>query len=50
MEEKEDNHPDKAQKKIYIPERYIWKRSYTLVLLANALYVIFFYFLMTYFR
>lgn len=28
------------------PEKYIWKRSYTVVLVANALYVIFFYFIM----
>lgn len=28
------------------PEKYRWKKSYTLVLLANAAYILFFYFLM----
>lgn len=31
------------------PEKYRWKRSYTFVLVANAVYVILFYFLMTLF-
>lgn len=28
------------------PEKYIWKRSYTYVLLANAGYILLFYFIM----
>lgn len=28
------------------PEKYIWKKSYTLVLIANAIYIILFYFIM----
>lgn len=28
------------------PEKYIWKKSYTLVLIANAIYIILFYFVM----
>ena len=31
------------------PEKYRWKKSYTFVLIANAVYVILFYFLMTLF-
>lgn len=50
MEETEESLPDRPEKKIYIPEKYVWKRSYTLVLLANCLYILFFYFLMTYFQ
>tara|TARA_R110000850_G_scaffold80862_1_gene173598 strand:+ start:150990 stop:151097 length:108 start_codon:yes stop_codon:yes gene_type:complete len=29
------------------PEKYIWKKEYTWVLLANAIYIVLFYFLMT---
>lgn len=25
------------------PQKYIWKKEYTLVLLANVLYIVFFY-------
>ena len=39
-----------APRKRYIPEKYIWKKSYTYVLVANAIYIIFFYFLMTIFQ
>ncbi len=28
------------------PEKYIWKKSYTLVLLVNIIYIILFYFIM----
>lgn len=28
------------------PKKYIWKRSYTYVLLANAGYILLFYFIM----
>ncbi len=28
------------------PEKYIWKKSYTLVLIVNAIYIILFYFVM----
>lgn len=28
------------------PKKYVWKKSYTLVLLLNVLYIIGFYFLM----
>jgi len=28
------------------PEKYIWKKSYTIVLLANLLYILLFYFIM----
>lgn len=28
------------------PEKHIWKKSYTLVLIANAIYIILFYFVM----
>lgn len=28
------------------PEKYIWKKSYTLVLIINAIYIILFYFIM----
>lgn len=28
------------------PEKYIWKRIYTILLLANAVYILLFYFLM----
>jgi len=28
------------------PEKYIWKKSYTIVLVCNAIYVVLFYFLM----
>lgn len=28
------------------PEKYIWKRSYTVVLVANLIYVLFFYLIM----
>ena len=31
------------------PEKYYWKKSYTAVLVANAAYVMIFYFLMTIF-
>lgn len=27
-------------------EKYIWKKSYTIVLLANLLYILLFYFIM----
>jgi len=50
MESKEDQPPSKGQKKIFIPEKYVWKRSYTLVLIANALYILFFYLLMNIFQ
>ena len=49
MEEKE-NPPKKVSRKTFIPEKYVWKRSYTFVLLANALYIILFYFLMIIFQ
>jgi len=29
------------------PQRAAWKKSYTLVLIANAAYIVLFYFLMT---
>ena len=32
-----------------LPEKYHWKKSYTVVLIANAAYILFFYFLMSYF-
>jgi len=32
-----------------LPEKYHWKKSYTVVLIANAMYILFFYFLMSYF-
>lgn len=32
-----------------LPEKYHWKKSYTIVLLANAVYIFLFYLLMTYF-
>lgn len=50
MEEKDENPPQEVTKRRYIPEKYIWKRSYTYVLLANALYIVFFYFLMIIFQ
>lgn len=28
------------------PEKYLWKKSYTLVLVANAFYILLFYFIM----
>lgn len=28
-------------------EKFVWKKSYTLVLVANIIYIIIFYFLMT---
>ncbi len=28
------------------PEKYHWKKSYTIVLIANALYILLFYFIM----
>lgn len=31
------------------PEKYYWKKSYTIVLVANALYIMAFYLIMTYF-
>ena len=31
------------------PEKYIWKRSYSLVLIANAAYILLFYVLMNLF-
>lgn len=31
------------------PEKYHWKKSYTLVLVANALYILLFYLIMNYF-
>lgn len=31
------------------PEKYIWKRSYTLVLIANVAYILLFYVLMNLF-
>lgn len=31
------------------PESYQWKKSYTLVLLANVLYIFIFYLIMNYF-
>ncbi|TVZ27764.1 hypothetical protein JM83_2826 [Gillisia sp. Hel_I_86] len=31
------------------PKKYIWKKSYTIVLLANLAYIILFYFLMNLF-
>ena len=30
------------------PEKYVWKKSYSLVLLANATYILLFYFLMNF--
>lgn len=32
------------------PEKYTWKKSYTLVLIANALYILLFYLIMTSFN
>lgn len=32
------------------PEKYQWKKSYTLVLVANAAYILLFYFLMLIFQ
>lgn len=32
-----------------LPQKYHWKKSYTIVLLANAVYIILFYLLMTLF-
>ena len=32
-----------------LPKKYHWKKSYTLVLLMNAIYMLFFYLLMTLF-
>jgi len=31
------------------PEKYHWKKSYTLVLVANAIYILGFYLIMNYF-
>lgn len=31
------------------PEKYNWKKSYTVVLVANAIYIITFYLIMIYF-
>ncbi len=31
------------------PEKYHWKKSYTLVLVANAIYILAFYLIMNYF-
>lgn len=31
------------------PEKYTWKKSYTVVLVANAIYILLFYFIMNYF-
>ncbi len=31
-----------------LPEKYIWKKSYTIVLVANAVYIVLFYLLMIY--
>ena len=31
------------------PEKYHWKKSYTVVLVANAIYIMAFYLIMTYF-
>lgn len=31
------------------PENYHWKKSYTLVLIANAIYILAFYLVMNYF-
>jgi len=28
------------------PMKYVWKKSYTIVLLANAFYILLFYFIM----
>ena len=50
MDPKEDQPPSKGSKRKYIPEKYVWKRSYTMVLLANALYILFFYLLMNIFQ
>lgn len=50
MDPKEDQPPSKSDKRKYIPEKYVWKRSYTMVLIANALYILFFYLLMNIFR
>lgn len=50
MENKTEDPRKVHPKKQYVPEKYIWKRSYTYVLVANALYIAFFYFLTTIFR
>lgn len=50
MEPTEDQPPSKAAKKTFIPEKYVWKRSYTMVLIANAFYILFFYILMNIFQ
>ena len=34
------------QRQLVKPEKYVWKKSYSLVLLANAAYILLFYFLM----
>jgi len=31
------------------PEKYHWKKSYTLVLIANAIYILAFYLIMNFF-
>ncbi len=31
------------------PEKYQWKTSYTIVLVANAIYILLFYLIMNYF-
>lgn len=46
METKEDALSPSETNKEYIPEKYHWKKSYTLVLTANAVYIVLFYFLM----
>lgn len=46
MESSEENFPPSEASKEYVPEKYHWKKSYTLVLAANAAYIVLFYFLM----
>jgi hypothetical protein len=31
-----------------LPDKYTWKKSYTIVLVANAVYIVLFYLLMLY--
>ena len=31
-------------------DKFVWKKIYSIVLIANALYIILFYFLMTFFN
>ena len=37
---------EKITEKKETSEKFVWKKSYTLVLLVNAIYIVLFYFLM----